>query len=187
MMTSMINGITRITFFIAAFFPLWAIMMYLTIAKYGYDGIYLFVYIGLSMIIAVCISHVRTDIRDNTKQAENSKCICIVSKSETTRDYVISVIPYLLIIASINITPQSIVSIICVFCIIGILYMRTNMVLTNPMLLLIGFRIFEIKYYEIHDENIEKSTLLLSKKMPWDGDPMTIVEIYKGIYTKSIK
>ena len=185
MTVSLFNKITRISFFIAAFFPLWAIMMYLVISKYGYDGIYLFVYVGFAMIIAACISHVRTEIRDTKRRAENPKSICICSKTETTKEYVFSVIPYILVIASTDMTQQSIVSLVSIFCIIGILYIRTNMVLTNPMLLLLGFRIFEIKYFEMHNiENI-KTTLLLSRHAPWNGTEMRVEEIYHGIHAEN--
>lgn len=183
----MINIITRIAFFIASFFPLWGIMIYLVISKYGYDGFNIFVYAAIIMIIILCISHVKTDIRDTKRTAENPKKISICAKTETTKEYVFSIIPYIMVASSANMAIENIVSLVAIFVIIGILYIRTNMVLTNPMLLLIGFRIFEIEYFELHNEDNKKTTLLLSKNAPWNGRTMEIEEIYDGVYMENIE
>ena len=181
----MINIITKIAFFIASFFPLWGIMIYLVISKYGYDGFYLFVYVGIIMTIGVCASHVKTDIRNTKRKAENTKEIYIYTKTETTKEYVFSIIPYIMVVFSADMTIENIVSLVVIFIIIGILYVRTNMVLTNPMLLLIGFRIFEIEYFELNNEKNKKTTLLLSKEAPWNGREMKIEEIYKGVHMEN--
>ena len=181
----MINIITRIAFFIASFFPLWGIMLYLIIAKYGHDGFFIFVYAAIIMVIILCISHVKTDIRDTKRTADNPKNICICGKTETTREYVFSIIPYIMVASSADMNIENIIALVAVFVIIGILYIRTNMVLTNPMLLLIGFRIFEIEYFELDNEENRKTTLLLSKKAPWNGRGMKMEEIYKGVHMEN--
>jgi putative effector of murein hydrolase len=77
---------------------------------------------------------------------------------------------------------ENIVVLLSVFFIIGVLYIRTNMVLTNPMLLLFGFRIFEITYVELHHQEYNKTTLLLTKRAPWNGNEAKIEEISTGIH-----
>ncbi len=185
MATTMINIAARIAFFIASFFPLWAIMLYLLISKYGYDGFLIFAYAATVLVIILCISHVKTSIRDTKRDADNSKQIRIYGKTETTKDYVFSIIPYILVISSANMGMENIVSLVAMFVIIGILYVRTNMVLTNPMLLLIGFRVFEIECFESHNDEKPKKILLLSRYMPWNGRDMDIEEIYDGIYMEN--
>ena len=71
------------------------------------------------------------------------------------------------------------------FVIIGVLYIRTNKILTNPMLLLFGFRIFEIEYFELHNEDNIQTTLLLSKYAPWNGVTMNLEEIDDGIHIEN--
>jgi len=171
----------RISFFIASFFPLWGIVLFLASTTYKFEN-YGFVYIGIILLIVLCLSQVRIQIRNYKKHAENPQEIIIKSKSETTREYVFAVIPYLLVVTSIDMRFENIVVLLSVFFIIGVLYIRTNMVLTNPMFLLLGFRIFEITYVELQDQNHDKTTLLLTKKSPWNGYETEIEDIAKGIH-----
>lgn len=170
------NSFTRIAFFIASFFPLWGIMLYLISNTYKVEN-YGFIYVGITLLIATCISQVRIQIRNYKKNAENPQEIIIKSKKETTREYVFAVIPYLLVVTSIDMQFENIVVLMSVFFIIGVLYIRSNMVLTNPMLLLLGFRIFEITYVELHNQNYDKTTLLLTKKSPWNGQETKMEKI----------
>ncbi len=181
----MINIVTKIAFFIASFFPLWGLVLYLLISKYGYDGFNIFAYAGIIMIIITCISHVKTEIRNTKRIAENPKEICICAKTETVKEYVFSIIPYVIVIACSEMSAENIVSLVAVFVIIGILYIRTNMVLTNPMLLLIGFRLFEIEYFELNNEDNRKTTLLLSKYAPHNCQGMKIEEICDKVHMEN--
>lgn len=178
------NLFMRISFFIASFFPLWGIMLFLASITYEFKN-YGFVYVGIILLIVLCLSQVRIQIRNYKTNAENPQEIIIKSRTETTREYVFAVIPYLFVVTSIDMQFENIVVLLSVFFIIGVLYIRTNMVLTNPMFLLLGFRIFEITYVELHNQNHEKTTLLLTKKSPWHGDEMTIEEIARGIHLES--
>ena len=159
-------------------------MLFLTFVEYGLKN-YQFIYIGIILLVVTCIAQVRIEIRNSKLNTENPKTIIIKSRKETTKEYVFAVIPYILVLASADMQFEKIISLFTIFFIIGILYVRTNMVLTNPMFLLIGFRIFEITYEEKHRAGYEKTTLLLTRKSPWNGTEMVIEEIYDGINIKT--
>jgi len=181
MSTTFFNVLTRISFFIASFFPLWGILLYLASYEYSISE-YWYAYILIILTVVICISHVKIFLRNLKNKSENSKQIVIKLRKETTHEYVFSIIPYLLVLTSADMQFEKIISLLVVFLIIGILYVRTNMVLTNPMLLLLGFRVFEIIFVELHNQDNEKTTLLLTRKLPWNGSEMTVEEISSGIH-----
>lgn len=184
MAVSFLGVLTRIAFFIASFFPLWGIMIFLAVFEYGLES-FLYVYLAIILVVVICISHVRIQFRKSKNEAENPKILIIKSRKETTKEYVFSVMPYVLVLASADMQIEKIIALLAIFLIIGILYVRTNMVLTNPMLLLLGFRIFEITYEEQHKIGYEKTTLFVARNPPWNGATITVEEIYDGIHMES--
>ena len=172
---------TRITFFITAFILLWAIVIGLALFTYSLAD-YWFVYTGIILLIMLCWAQVRIQIRNYETYLENKKKIIIKSKNETIHKQVLSITPYFLAIISLDMQISNLIVLLSIFFIIGILYVRTNMVFTNPMLFLVGIRIFKITYVEPYNEDNDKTSLLLTKRSPWRGDELEIKSIANGVF-----
>jgi len=96
---------------------------------------------------------------------------------EITQDYIPYVISYLFPVLSDLTNPPMLFSVIAVLIIIGILYVRTDMLLTNPGLLLVGFRL-----YEVEAENHIDKLKIISKSVVGRGTRLSVKMITRKIY-----
>lgn len=165
----------RIELFLASFSPLWVIMIisYL-IRSYNQTSIIIAIIIGLSLIIP--ISDTINKFRQ-LRTSSNTEKMEIEESKEITQDYVPYVVSYLFPVLA-DLTNFSILfSVIGVLIIIGILYIRTDMLLTNPALLIVGFRLYEVKVKGYH-HNLK----IISKSPIGRNDSLQVRMISNLIY-----
>jgi hypothetical protein len=107
--------------------------------------------------ILALIGGIATLIITKTKiNPDNRKIIYIVSKNEQVLSYLVS---YLLPFIGFDLTDiNEFVSLIIILLIIGILYIKADLIYINPLLMLLGFNIFEV-----HFPNNSKRILISTK------------------------
>jgi len=106
-------------------------------------------YIGTPIIITstiIVISILLTIRKFRTmRRSTNSKEIKIEKSREITMDYIPYIISYLFPILTEVDSLSTLFVVVAAMTLVGILYVKTRMVFTNPALILAGFRVYEIE------------------------------------------
>ena len=126
----MIGATVKASVFVATLLPLWAVVVCLLALRYGLDWPYLPAYVGIMVAAILCAAHARTGIRDAKRDANSTGSICVVKSTETFGGSVFPVIPYVMVLASAEMEPENIVSLLAALAVVGILHARAGMTLS---------------------------------------------------------
>ena len=157
---SVLSGIDKYLFFIASFSPLWVIMT----AGYALNhqtSQYLLPAIvipsAVTAIATLLVVHKFRVLRRST----NAKEVEVEKVSEVTVKYIPYIMSYMFLIVVKIEDLGTLVAVVASLTLIGTLYVKTRMVLINPALLLVGFRV-----YEMHAASYARQMTIISKKLP---------------------
>ena len=156
----MFSNIDKSLFFIASFSPLWAIMIISYMVDNSTNLYSWIVSLILSGIILVSIFVVRRKFR-TLRGSSNSKRVEVTQTREITAEYVPYIMAYLFPIFIQFDDASRIITGLLAIGFVAMLYIKTRLVLTNPALLLVGFRL-----YEVHAKNYERPFIIISKHYP---------------------
>lgn len=163
---SLLNIKNKIELFLSSFSPLWAIMIISYLIK-SHDISDVIIAIIISIIIAMTISDTVKNFRQ-LRTSSNSEEMTMKEVKEITQDYIPYVVSYLFPVLSDLTNPTMLFSVIAVLIIIGVLYVRTDMLLTNPALLLVGFRLYEVEA----EGHIDKLKIISKSVLGRNDKPM---------------
>ena len=157
---SILSGIDKYLFFIASFSPLWIIMT----VGYAIDN-QAFQYLWLAVAVpstATTISILLVVRKFHAlRRSTNAKKIKVEKAHEVTVKYIPYIMSYLfLILVEIN-DLGTLVVVVASLALVGTLYVKTRMVLINPALLLVGFRV-----YKVRATNYDRPIMIISKRYP---------------------
>ena len=156
----MFSNIDKSIFFIASFSPLWAIMIVgHMLNNYANQHSWMASLI-LSAVVAFSIVFVVRKFRA-LRRSTNPKCVKVTKVREITVEYIPYVISYLFPILVQFDDLSRIVTVLAAIVLVAILYIKTRMVLTNPALLIAGFRL-----YEVNAVSYARPFIIISKRYP---------------------
>lgn len=156
----MLGTLDKYLFFIASFSPLWIIMSIRHILDNHdqcYSQIGVVVVFG---IVAISIVSTRKKI-SSLRKSSNAKTITVSKSREITMEYIPYIVSCLFPIFVVIDGIGSFFTVIAAMALVGIFYVKTRMVLTNPAIILIGFKI-----YEIECEQYTRPIKIISKTLP---------------------
>ena len=179
-MHDMINFHSRMFLFIASFSPMWLILIgsYLI-----YDFSPLSIIVSFSIILGIIASIVYScNVFAEYRESINTEPVTLKYARNVTYKYTTHLIAYVFFVF-IDITlPHNIFVIVALIFFVGIIFSRSNIVLTNPTLLAIGFRI-----YESEIDQPDREIILLSRYTVNKGDQIDVKEIAPGIFIDKLK
>jgi hypothetical protein len=107
----------------------------------------------------------------NFASQEAGKIVTISSKTSESLNYIVTyIIPFL------DFKPaEDLLSLIILLAVIGVLYVNSNLLYTNPMLSFFGYRV-----YEITIEGYPSPRLVLTRRRRQIGDAITITSLDGG-------
>ena len=159
---NVLSGTYKYLLFIASFSPLFVIMT-VGFALNHQDSQYLIpaIVIPLSIIaISTLLAIYKFRI---FRRSTNAKEIKVEKVSEI--NIIQYIIPYIILyvfLISVKIEDlTTLVSILAILVLIGILYVKTRMILINPALMFVGFKV-----YEIHATDYTRPITIISEKRP---------------------
>jgi len=156
----MLGTVDKSLFFIASFSPLWVIMMIRYLMD-NYDEPYVLITIIIPLVIII-ISILLTVRKFKTlRRSTNSEKIKVEKSKEITSEYIPYIVSYLFPILTVIDGISTLFTVLAAMTLVGILYVKTRMVFTNPALILAGFRI-----YEIESKNYARPIKIIAKKHP---------------------
>ena len=157
---SMLSGIDKYMFFIASFSPLWIIMM----VGYALDNQasqYLWPAVTIpSAATTVSVLLIVRKFRA-LRRSTNAKKIKVEEAHEVTVKYIPYIMSYLFLILVEIDDLGTLVVVVASLALVGTLYVKTSMVLTNPALLLVGFRV-----YKVRATDYDRPITIISKRYP---------------------
>ena len=179
-MDEMISFHSRISLFVASFSPMWFIL----IGSYlidRYDVVSVLAAFLVTLVIIGCIIH-SCSVFDRYRQSTNMDPVTPEYLRDVTHKYTMQLLAYAFF-ALIDVTSDhNVFVLISLAFFICIIFSRTNIVLTNPAFLVLGFRLYESKV-----SNPDREILLLSSYSPRKGAQMYIKQIAPGIYIDKLK
>ena len=156
----MLGTVDKSLFFIASFSPLWVIMMIRYLMDNYYEQ-YVLIPIIIPLVI-ITISILLTVRKFRTlRRSTNSEEIKVKKSKEITSEYIPYIISYLFPILTVIDDIGTLFAVLAAMTLVGILYVKTRMVFTNPALILAGFRI-----YEIESDDYARPIKIIAKKYP---------------------
>ena len=183
-MLPLFNFRKKIMFFMASFFPIWIIVVikYLIEHHTTYD-----ILISFVIIISIIITTVFT-LRDfsnhySTITGEREKIVRVKEKSDRVVAHVVAYFFFILI--EIN-DYSDLFVIISMIVLISIIFTRSGLVLTNPSLLLLGYKIYDITTTNPgqveEDVNKLRSVTIITKEPLYRQDIVNMIELSQGVY-----
>ncbi|MGY5146616.1 MAG: hypothetical protein ACW9W4_01245 [Candidatus Nitrosopumilus sp. bin_7KS] len=174
----------KIMFFIASFFPIWAIVLgkYLIENHTTFDVIISFIII-IGIIITTISALREFSNHYNTISGEKGKIVKVKEKSDKVVAHIVAYFFFILI----DIHDYSdLFIILSMIILISIIFTRSGLVLTNPSLLILGFKIYAIStispVQDIDSTKELRSVTILTKESLYRDDIVTMVELSQGIY-----
>ena len=159
----MFGNIDKSMLFVASFSPLWAIMIVGHMLDNHADHNSWIVSLVLSAAVAFSIVFVVRKFRA-IRRSTNPKHIEVTRARETT----VGLAPYIMVyMFSILVQvddPSGFFVMFATMSLVGIIYVRTGMVLTNPAFIIAGFRI-----YEVDADDYARPFIIISKQHPAGG------------------
>lgn len=171
----LLNTKNRIEFFLASFSPLWVIMITSYLIK-NYNVTNAIITIIVASILAITISDTVKKFRQ-LRTSSNPEKMEINEAREITQDYIPYVVSYLFPVLADLTDFSMLFAVIAILIIIGVLYVRTDMLLTNPALLIVGFRL-----YEVEVQNYHHKLKIISRSPIGRNDSILVREIGHRIY-----
>lgn len=164
-MDEMISFRSRIFLFVASFSPMWFIL----IGSYlidNHDVVSVLVSFLIILGIIGCIVY-SCNVFDRYRQSTNMDPVRPKYLRDVTHKYITQLLTYAFF-ALIDVTSEhNIFVIISLALFVCVIFSRTNLVLTNPAFLVLGFRLYESKVSEP-----DRQILLLSSYSPRKDDLM---------------
>ena len=176
----MISFRSRVFLFIASFSPMWLIL----IGSYLIDDFSPFaIIVSFLVLLGIIASIIHScNIFAEYRESTNMEPVSLEYARDVTHKYTIQLITYVFF-ALIDITlSHNVFVIIALAFFVCIIFSRTNIVLTNPAFLAVGFRMYESKI-GLPDREI----ILLSRCNVKKGDQIEIKEIAPGIFVDKLK
>ena len=144
LLNQLLNNINKSSFFIASFSPLWAIM----VIRYVIDNHETqYVSVPVIIVMMIIIASILQAVRQfrAARRSTNSESIAVEKSEEITKMYVPYIVSYLFpILVDID-SSSTLFVVVAAMTLVGLLYIKTRMVFANPALILVGFRVYEIK------------------------------------------
>lgn len=175
----------RLCMFVASFTPLWFILIgsYLTnpdLAGPDSDGsgrpIAVLVSFAMDVAIVVCImasSNAVAGVRDdpNMERVEPSDV------RDVTHSHAPSILVYTVFVAVGVASSYNLFLLLSIVGFVCLVLTKTNILLVNPSMLLVGFRIYEMKV-----DKPDREITLITKRPPLDGKPVHIKMAAPGVF-----
>ena len=160
LLNRLLSNINKSSFFIASFSPLWAIMM-IRYAIDNYEMQYVYVPITIAMVVVTISILSAVKKFRSARRSTNLESFTIKKSEEITKTYVPYIMsclfPILIVIDSLS----TLFVVAAAMTLVGALYIKTRMVFTNPALILVGFKVYEIEAKD-HTRPIK----VIAKKYP---------------------
>jgi hypothetical protein len=166
----MISRTAKVLLFFSSYLPMWPILVVL---YWGRIGCYILVPFGAIIVGGVGILGVRWWVR--TTAASTFKIASADRRDADSVAYIVTYItPFLSLAAA---TPQEVLAVLLLFVVTMLVYVSSDMIYVNPMLTLVGVRM-----YSVETEDGAQITLLSSTKSMKKGDPIVAVGITDAIW-----
>ena len=179
-MDEMISFRSRVFLFVASFSPMWFILMGSYLID-NHDVVSVLASFLTILGIIGCIIY-SCNVFDRYRQSTNMDPVRPKYLRDVTHKYVTQLFTYAFF-ALIDVTSEhNIFVIISLALFVCVIFSRTNLVLTNPAFLVLGFRLYESRVSEP-----DRQILLLSSRSPSKDDLMYIKQIAPGIYVDRLK
>ena len=164
----MLGALYKYLFFIASFSPLWALMSIRYVINNPNQQ---YVYVVICIMVVIVLSSILLTGKkfSNLRNSTNSKKITVSESREIIPGHTPYIIPYLFSIPVAIDGYDTRFVIIAAMALVGILYVKTRMILTSPAIMLAGFRIFEIK-----SKDYARPIKVIAKKCPLRGHAIRV-------------
>lgn len=180
----------KIPLFLSSYFPLWLIFLgFLVIDDTKYhlftkpiaeNQVVFWSVVGFSLLVTLPPLIVYLALW-TTKKENNSFPISVKFKEDSTNEYVIYVVTYIIPFMVDNfLEPARIFALVVMMVTIGALYIRTNYFHINPILNLFGY-----KLYKIFDESNNKYLLLSKRGKIKNSQKINATALNLNIYVES--
>ena len=176
----MISFRSKISLFIASFSPIWFIL----IGSYLIDDHTPFTIITSFLIILGIIASIvhSCNIFAQYRQSINMEPVTIKSTRDVTHKYATQIVAYVFFVLIDVISEHNLFVIISLAFFICIIFSRTNIILTNPTFLVVGFKLYEVKVTLPN-----RTIILLSRYHLRKGDEIGIKEMAPEIFIDKLK
>ena len=175
----------RVCLFVASFTPLWFILIGSYLGSSGLAGpgpdssalpAAILASFVAGVVIAVCIMiscSVVARVRESTNMDEvEPSCV-----RDVTHAHAPSVMTYVVFVAIGVASSYNLFLLLSIAGFVCLVFSRTNMLLVNPSLLLVGFRIYEMRV-----TGPDRDIVLITKRPPLDGKPVYIKMAAPGVF-----
>ena len=175
----------KISLFLSSFFPLWPIFLGLLVINPVYEFFTkpytenLLVVISVSIFFTIfCTSIIVTILLLKVvKSAKRPLKTTIKQRENLTGEYVLYVVTYIIpFLLDDFLEPHKIFGLAVLLTTVGILYIRANLFHINPLFTMVGYRLYYIT------NETEKRIHILSKRVLYEKDELSINEIEQGFY-----
>jgi hypothetical protein len=179
-----LTAFSKIILFLTSYIPLGIICLIIDFDTSSFLFFrYLVLDIGLILLILLLVILLILLGRHFRKRASDWEGMTVVSAENKNSQIITYVFSYILPFLSFPSTRRVIIGLLMLV-IIGILYIKSDMIGINPMLTVFGYNIVKIKWYKIDPKKVEKATMI-SKLPVYQILPSNIVEVFplkNGIY-----
>jgi hypothetical protein len=165
----MANLPTRFVLFLSSYVPLWIIFGIVSICPHPYIGWAFFFLAAVSAIVTMLF------LREvKALQGLNVTLTKIHRRDSETMSYIAS---YIIPFAATSLDKiEQVLSLLVFFSVLCLVYVNSAMIHINPLLTIIGYRL-----YEIEDSNGD-TIFLISERRLHRGDTVSAVDIAEGIF-----
>jgi divalent metal cation (Fe/Co/Zn/Cd) transporter len=159
------NVLTRLTLFLSSYAPLFVI-----IAMRGWHESRHFA-IALIIVATVSVFILFAFLRTARRLTHSKATIAsVISRDGDAMSYIVT---YLLPFLAVKLNdPTDVLSLGIVLSVIGLLYVNSNMIYTNPVLNIVGYHIFEVE-----DSNGKTTALICKRSYIRTGSELNVISI----------
>lgn len=175
----------RICLVTASFAPLWFILILWYVsdslaAGYGRAGSYLPDVVMHSFVAGVAITAcimVSCGIVSRVRESDNMERVTPTGVRDVTHSHAPSIMVYIFFVAVGVGSSGNILVLFSLAAFVCAVFSRTNMLLNNPSLLIVGFRV-----YRMNVTKPDRDILLITKNRPFDDIPVYIKMFAPGVF-----
>lgn len=161
--------------FIASFSPVWIIVSISHILD-NHDQLYSQIGVVISLIIVAISVILTTEKFASLRNSSNAKTLTVDTSQEIKVEYIPYIVSCLVPLLIVIHGPGSLFAVIATMVIIGIFYVKTRMILTNPIIILAGYRM-----YEIVDKQYTRPITVISKSRPERDQRIRVRDVYDNL------
>ena len=169
----------KLFLFICAYSPLISILLFLNLPDAF--PLWLLILIGivpLGVALILCIF-----IYSKTKSISGCEPLYIEKIEDKTNEVVAYIIPYVLSIVSLQISGIRGVFVIGILLLmLFAVYANSSMIYINPLMTLVGYRLYKIEYTANRNDTTKCHGLLISRKIIGNSPVISTCELSDGIY-----